>query len=407
MDISRPHSPVRSHLATTTSINWHALFSNKNNMTSRLLGGLDTFKNVHHNEAKAGLPHIFANTPITTPEESIFNLVKGQLSIVQTPAEQTNFRNLGELALIHALIDDLSDRLIHYRKIEDEHFKPGLYHAQICEGARPKTCKMKNRNTCSWKLVLIWPFSKTIPPPAAQEIPDLRVTNHHGNVYSLEEVLPELDAQDFKEHVQNREEWGEFMEEYLSKIYGADSAWRHEREMHFRQWKEEIEGENEENTHNEEIEFKQIKGFIPMDPILEEPEDVTSENETSDDNTSGDQMTSSDIPANYDQSFQETLDGNALIDDSSGTENIIYKADLATIRRMTETFDTPIQSVSHFATDSEEDNLEAMPQKETRRGKWTRGMSERFEDLLRRIGRKLKKEGKGKGKKREVQYTAK
>lgn len=197
------------------------------------------------------------------------------------------------------------------------------------------------------------------------------------------------------------------MEEYLSKIYGADSAWRHEREMHFRQWKEEIEGKNEENTHNEEIEFKQIKGFIPMDPILEEPEDVTSENETSDDNTSGDQMTSSDVPANYDQSFQETLDGNALIDDSSGTENIIYKADLATIRRMTETFDTPIQSVSHFATDSEEDNLEAMPQKETRRGKWTRGMSERFEDLLRRIGRKLKKEGKGKGKKREVQYTAK
>jgi hypothetical protein len=99
------------------------------------------------------------------------------------------------------------------------------------------------------------------------------------------------------------------------------------------------------------------------------------------------------------------LDGNALIDDSSGTENIIYKADLAAIRRMTETFNTPIQSVSHFATDSEEDNLEAMPQKETRRGKWTRGMSERFEDLLKRIGRKLKKEGKG--KKREVQYTAK
>lgn len=365
MDISRPHSPVRSRLATNTSISCHAVSSNKKNMTNRLLGGLNSFQNAHHNEAKAGLPRMFASTPSphrkmtqslaqrdanTHPKpKSLFNLVKGPPSIIQNPSEQTNFGNLGELALIHALIDDLSDRLIHYRKIEDEHFKPGLYHSQICD-ARPKTYKMKNRNTFSWKLVLIWPFSKNIPPPATQAIPDLRVTNHHGNVYSLEEVLPELDAQDFKEHVQKREEWGEFMEEYLYESYGADPAWCHEREMHIRQWREEIKGKDEEDTQNEEIEFKQIKGFIPMDPILEEPEDdetdedVTSEREASDDNTSGSQMASSDTSANYDQSFQETLDGDAFIDYSSGTENIIYKADLATIRRITETFDTPIQT---------------------------------------------------------------
>jgi hypothetical protein len=137
---------------------------------------------------------------------------------------------------------------------------------------------------------------------------------------------------------------------------------------------------------------------------LEEPEDgepdedVTSENEASDDNTSGGQMASSDTSANYDQSFQETLDGNALIDYPSGTEDIIYEADVNTIHRITETFDTPIQSISRLARDSEEDNLEAMTQKETRRGEWARGMGEKFEDLLRRIWRKLKKEGKGKGK---------
>jgi hypothetical protein len=36
--------------------------------------------------------------------------------------------------------------------------------------------------------------------------------------------------------------------------------------MHFRQWREEIEGKDEEDTQNEKIEFKKIKGFIPMEP---------------------------------------------------------------------------------------------------------------------------------------------
>lgn len=381
-------------------------------MINRLLGCLDTFKNVHHSEAQAGRPHIFGSTPSpprkvtqslaqrdanTSPKpKSLFNIVEGSRTLIQIPSERTNFGNLGELALIHALIDDLNDRLIHYRKIEDEHFKSGLYHAQICE-ARAKTCKMKNRNTCSWKLVLIWPFSKNIPPPATQEIPDLRVTNHHGNVYNLEEVLPELDAQDFKEHVQKREEWGGFMEEYLSESYGADPALRHEREMHFRQWREEIEGKYEEDTQEEEIEFKQIKGFIPMDPILEEPdEDATSEYEASDDNTSAGQTASGDTSVNCNQSFQGTLGGDTFRDDSSGTKNIIYKASLASIPRFTETVDTPIPSVSHFTTTSE-DNLEAMTQEDTRQGKWMQGMSEKFNELLRRVGKTFKKGGRGRG----------
>jgi len=308
MDISRPHSPIRSRLATTTSISCHAAFSNKNNMTNQLLDGLDTFKNVYHDEAKAALPHIFASTRSlprklaqsfpqrdekTNPKpESLSNLVREPLSIIQIPFKQTNIGNLGELSLIHALIDDLSARLIHYRKIKDEHYKLGLCHSQICD-ARRKTCKLKNRNTCSWKLVLMWPFSINILPPATQRIPDLRVTNHQGNVYSLEEIMPDMDAQDFKEHVEKRKKWGESMEEYLYKSYGADPAWCHKREMHFRQWREEIEGNEKEETQNEKIDVREIKGFIPMDTIFEEPEDdetdgdVKSESESSNDNTLG------------------------------------------------------------------------------------------------------------------------
>jgi hypothetical protein len=308
MEISRPLSPVRSRLATTTSISCHAVFSNENNMTNRLLGDLDTFDNAHHNEAKAGLPRMYASNPSlprklnqsfpqrdanTNPKpESLFNLVRVPLSLIQNPSEQTHPGNLGELALIHALIDDLNARLIHYRKIEDEHFKPGLYHSQTCD-AMLKTCKMKNINTCSWKLALMWPFSVNILPPATQKIPDLRVTNHQGNVYSLEEALPDLDAQDFKEHVQKREKWGKLMEEYLYESYGADPAWCDNREMHFEQWREEIERKDEEKTQNEKIEIRDIKGFIPMDTIFEEPEDdevdgdVTSEGKSSNDNTLG------------------------------------------------------------------------------------------------------------------------
>jgi hypothetical protein len=166
-----------------------------------------------------------------------------------------------------------------------------LYHSQICD-ARRKTCRLKNRNTCSWKLVLMWPFSINILPPATQRIPDLRVTNHQGNVYSLEEVMPDMDAQDFKEHVEKRKKWGESMEEYLYKSYCADPAWCHKREMHFRQWREEIEGSEKEETQNEKIDVREIKGFIPMDTIFEEPEDETdgdvkSEGESSNDNTLG------------------------------------------------------------------------------------------------------------------------
>jgi hypothetical protein len=296
MDITCQES--RAHSQKTTAVSNYNMSSNKYEtktkvtlLAKQLLESINDPKPASYqvktdsdsdSDDEDDFPHLYANIP--PPPQTLTESLATQELL--NSSNSTNIKTkIRELTLINALINDLGDRLIIYQKLTNDIFSGSLYNAN------PKPQHLSQKNCCSWKLHLMPDLVKDVSPPASQTIPDLRVTDPEGDVYTLEEVMPALDEEYYVKLVDKRAWHSWKMEEWMCKTDEVDADWHEARKDHFKQWKREIEGEEEED---------------------ETSDDGSSDTTLSDDDTSDD-----DTPLEY-------ASNDALDDDTSDNNTSIY-----------------------------------------------------------------------------------
>jgi hypothetical protein len=261
-------------------------------------------------------PHLYANIP-PPPQTLTSSLATRQSLTNPNPINiETKIQELALIsALINALINDLGDRLITYQNLTDDIF------CSYSWNANPEPQQMSSQNTCLWKLHLMSDLIKNILPPPTQLIPDLRVTDPEGCVYTLEEVIPEMDEEYYAKLVEKREYHHWEMENWLFESDEIDAEWHEARKGHFKQWQEEDdETSDDDSTETTLSDFDISDEDTPSGFTLNETSDEVSDhntsiyftsNDTSDeisDNNTSIYFTSDEMPINY------TSDNNILLD---------------------------------------------------------------------------------------------
>jgi hypothetical protein len=135
--------------------------------------------------------------------------------------------------LINALIDDLGGVFMSYQNITNKTFGEYFWYT-----ATPNPEQFNLQNTCSWKLHLIADSVTDTLPPVTQIVPDLRVTDPGGKVYTLEEVSPIMDEY-FTTHITERQE------DYLYQSGEETDEQFFTRQEHLKQWEDEFKRRDE------------------------------------------------------------------------------------------------------------------------------------------------------------------
>ena len=131
------------------------------------------------------------------PESSPYSIFDDETSYLEPGQsfEISKFDIKRELTLITALINDLGQRLITYQDLTDNIFFGALYNVN------PEPELLSVKSCCSWKLHPISDRIKDTVLLTAQTVPDLRLIDSDGDVYSLEEerieILDEFEDSDF------------------------------------------------------------------------------------------------------------------------------------------------------------------------------------------------------------------
>jgi hypothetical protein len=181
-------------------------------------------------------------TPVlkcSEPESSASSIFDEEVSYLEPRksfeiSRPSRFDIKRELTLITALINDLGERLIKYQDLTDD-----VFVAALCN-ANPTPELLSLKSFCSWKLHPISARFKNTLPPATQTVPDLRLTDPDGDVYSLEErvdILDEFEDRDFAGHLAKREEWQFHKERWF--LRNSTNAENEERVQHLERWYEE------------------------------------------------------------------------------------------------------------------------------------------------------------------------
>jgi len=171
----------------------------------------------------------------TNNSKALFNFIKGPPTPPLTPnLKYSEPESKRELALINALINDLGQRLITYQDLTDDVFIGSLYNAN------PEPEVLSVKSFCSWKL---HPFSEQMKdslPPATRTVPDIRLIDSEGDVYSLEErmdILDEFEDREFGRHLASRDEWQFQKERWF--LRNSTAAENEARLQHLERWDEE------------------------------------------------------------------------------------------------------------------------------------------------------------------------
>jgi hypothetical protein len=169
------------------------------------------------------------------PESSPYSIFDDETSYLEPGQsfEISKFDIKRELTLITALINDLGQRLITYQNLTDNIFFGALYNVN------PEPELLSVKSFCSWKLHPISDRIKDTVPPAAQTVPDLRLIDSDGDVYSPEErmeILDEFEDRDFgrdfqmiagKEFTFRLAEAGGWSDQRILKFRTEETCFRH------------------------------------------------------------------------------------------------------------------------------------------------------------------------------------
>lgn len=185
-------------------------------------------------------PPVTPNLNSWEPESSAYSIF-GEINYLEPEQsfdifQPSKFDTKRELTLITALINDLGDRLVNYQELTDNIFVAALYNAN------PEPELLSLKSFCSWRLNPISDRVKNTihQPPATQTIPDLRLIDTDGDVYSLEEridILDEFEDRDFGRHLAQTDEWQFQKERWF--LRNSTAAENEARLQHLERWYEE------------------------------------------------------------------------------------------------------------------------------------------------------------------------